>query len=281
MARPFYITDVFAEGPYAGNQLATLFDAAGLAAAEMQKIAREFNFAETTFVMGGDAEQGFDVRIFTPAEELPFAGHPTLGTAFLLRELVTGSGQQTLCLNLPVGKIQVSFAEDGIVWMTQQQPIFGETLAHGVIAAELGLVEDQLDQQFPVQLVSTGLEFLLVPVRHLADLQAIVPRADASHRAILAFCVGGYEPDQAIAARMFAPGLGVVEDAATGSANGCLAAYLVAHGYLGSATIDLRVGQGYEIGRPSQLSLKAHKMGSHFTIKVGGRVRLVARGEFL
>ena len=125
MTRKFFITDVFSEGPYAGNQLATMPDASGISTEEMQQIARAFNFAETTFITGGSLEKGFDVRIFTPNSELPFAGHPTLGTSYLIRNEILKSDVGELTLNLSVGPIPVTFADDGILWMTQNQPEFG------------------------------------------------------------------------------------------------------------------------------------------------------------
>jgi trans-2,3-dihydro-3-hydroxyanthranilate isomerase len=293
LALPFYITDVFAEGPYAGNQLATVDNAADLTTEEMQQIALSFNFAETTFITGGNQTDGFDVRIFTPAAELPFAGHPTLGTAFLLRRQLLAQSHSPkvaaeitneVCLNLGVGPIQVTFGDDGVVWMRQPQPSFCDVLTVEQAAVSLGLQRRQIDDRYPVQKVSTGVEFLIVPVKSLTDLRAIEVSQQPCADAILAFCPGAYAPGQTLAARMFAASMGVVEDAATGSANGCLAAYLLEHDYFGELQIDLKVGQGYEIKRPSQLYLRATKtteQSAEFSINVGGRVRLVAQGEWL
>jgi trans-2,3-dihydro-3-hydroxyanthranilate isomerase len=293
LSLPFYITDVFAEGPYAGNQLATVDNAADLSAEEMQQIALSFNFAETTFITGGNQTDGFDVRIFTPAAELPFAGHPTLGTAFLLRRQLLAQSHSSkaaaetateVCLNLGVGPIQVTFGDDGVIWMRQPQPSFGDVLTVEQAAASLGLQRHQIDDRYPVQNVSTGVEFLIVPVKSLADLRTIEVSQQPCADAILAFCPGAYSPGQTLAARVFATSMGVVEDAATGSANGCLAAYLLEHDYFGELQIDLKVGQGYEIKRPSQLYLRATKtteQSAEFSINVGGRVRLVAQGEWL
>ena len=289
MSLPFYITDVFAEGPYAGNQLATVDNAADLTTEEMQQIALSFNFAETTFITGGNQTDGFDVRIFTPAAELPFAGHPTLGTAFLLRRQLLARSHSTkaateLCLNLGVGPIQVTFGDDDVIWMRQPQPSFCDVLTVEQAAASLGLQSYQIDDRYPVQNVSTGVKFLIVPVKSLTDLRAIEVSQQPCADAILAFCPGAYTPAQTLAARMFAASMGIVEDAATGSANGCLAAYLLEHNYFGKLEIDLKVGQGYEIKRPSQLYLRAAKTTEQpveFSINVGGRVRLVAQGEWL
>ena len=281
MSRHYFITDVFAEGPYSGNQLATLPDAADLSGEEMQKIARAFNFAETTFITGGNAEDGFDVRIFTPTDELPFAGHPTLGTSYLIRNHLLKSGSETITLNLGVGPITVTFEDDGVLWMVQNEPEFGEIVPHDLAANALGLDVSDLVADFPCQMVSTGLEFLLVPLRDYEALKRSYAGPNDVSRTFFAFCRGGYTDDQGIQARMFASELGVVEDPATGSANGCLAAYLAEHAFLGDHSVDTRVGQGYEIARPSQLYLRSEKSDSGYNIRVGGRVNLVAEGEWL
>ncbi len=279
--RQFFITEVFAEGPYAGNQLATFPDAAGIPDSEMQQIARAFNFPETTFITGGSADAGFDVRIFTPTDEIPFAGHPTLGTSFLLRHVLRATSADKLTLNLGVGSINVVFAENGVLWMTQKAPVFGECFAETDVSAALGIAASDIDTRFPCQLVSTGLEFLIVPVRDARALASALLQAGKLEMPCLVFCPGGYTPQQDVQARMFAPELGVAEDPATGSANGCLAAYLVEHQVFGGTDIDLCVGQGYEINRPSQLYLKAAREEHAIRVQVGGKVSLVAEGEWL
>lgn len=280
MARKFFITDVFSEGPYAGNQLATMPDASGISTEEMQQIARAFNFAETTFITGGSLEKGFDVRIFTPNSELPFAGHPTLGTSYLIRNEILKLDVRELTLNLGVGPIPVTFADDGVLWMTQNQPEFGSLFDPGDVAIELGLEATDIDAKFPCRNVSTGLEFLLVPlVSYTALKKAYLGQSQLAQTYFL-FCAGGYNSEQQIQARMFAAKLGVEEDPATGSANGCLAAYLAEYEYFGRGPVDVRVGQGYEIERPSQLYLKSEKRTDEFSIRVGGKVRVVAEGEW-
>lgn len=279
----FYITDVFSEGPYAGNQLATIPDPGDLSAEEMQKIAREFNFAETTFITGGSLENGFDVRIFTPTHELPFAGHPTLGTSYLIAREVIGRDVSEITLNLGVGRIPVTFDDSGILWMQQNPPAFGDVVDSGLVAEELGLEVSQVAADFPCQFVSTGLEFLLVPLASYDALKAARVTTSELARGYFVFCSGGYSDDQQIQARMFAAGMGVPEDPATGSANGCLAGYLAHYEFFGSSDVDIRVGQGYEIDRPSQLYLKSGKRPGPdgYWVEVGGRVRLVAKGEWL
>lgn len=278
--KQFFITDVFSEGPYSGNQLATLPDASGIDAQEMQKIAREFNFAETTFITGGSLDEGFDVRIFTPVSELPFAGHPTLGTSYILRNEILKTEVPEIRLNLAVGQIPVTFGDDGVLWMQQNSPIFGEQVTRDDIAKELALNVDDIDNKYPVQFVSTGLEFLMVPVLSYQALSSARVVGGELSQGYFVFCRGGYSADQGIQARMFATRLGVPEDPATGSANGCLAAYLAEYAYLGDTRVDVRVGQGYEINRPSQLYLRSDKSELGISVQVGGKVRVVAEGTW-
>jgi len=280
MSHTFFITDVFAEASYTGNQLGTLLDAADVASIDMQKIAREFNFAETTFITGGSLEQGFDVRIFTPNTELPFAGHPTLGTAYLIRNEILKADISELTLNLGVGNIPVTFSEDDVSWMKQKSPTFGSTVSMEAIADELGLQASDIDGHFPVLPVSTGLEFLMVPVNSYHALKTARVTNGTLADGYFVFCKGGYNDRQGIQARMFASALGVTEDPATGSANGCLASYLVEYEYLGSNEVEVVVGQGYEIDRPSQLYLRASKLDAVYDIRVGGKVRVVAEGKW-
>ena len=220
------------------------------------------------------------MRIFTPKRELPFAGHQTLGSAFLIKNHIVGFETDRLTLNLNVGPIPVTFAKDGVIWMRQNPPTFSPGPEKATAAKMLGVDLSDLDQQFSPQLVSTGLEFLIVPLKNLDALRKSKPLDTGLDAGILAFCAEGYKPGHQFAARMFAPGLGVVEDAATGSANGCLAAYLAEHAYLGEPKVDAIVGQGFEIGRPSALHLRASKQ-AEFIVEVGGQVNLVSTGEWL
>ena len=153
-------------------------------------------------------------------------------------------------------------------------------MAAATVATELGLALDQIDSRFPCQYVSTGLEFLLVPLTSYDALrQAHVTLGELAQGYFL-FCAGGYVPEQQLQVRMFAAQLGVPEDPATGSANGCLAGYLVEHEYFGTSAVEVAVGQGYEVGRPSQLYLKSKKEDDQFVIEVGGRVNVVAEGQW-
>lgn len=293
MSCRFQIVDVFARKKYAGNQLGVVTEAADLDKATMQAIAAEIDYSETTFVTGEPEDGAWPVRIFTPTAEVPFAGHPTLGTAAVIRSQLADSQPDSVTLDLPVGKIPVEVRErDGreTLWMQQKEPEFGEHLPTDRVAEVLGLDEDELDDSYPVQAVSTGLPTILVPLTDRAALEAIdLDRAayddlvaDREEKLVHAFCAEPREADNDIAARMFAPHYGVPEDPATGSANGCLAGYLSRHSYFGERTVDVRVEQGYEMGRPSLLHLQAaQNEAGGIDVAVGGRVLLVARGELL
>jgi len=288
MDRQFHIVDVFATDRYTGNQLAVVTEAGDLDTAEMQAIAAEFDYSETTFVTGPPEDGVWPVRIFTPTDEVPFAGHPTLGTAAVIRQSLADDTPEAVTLGLQVGELPVDVRErDGTetLWMHQQPPTFGETLPHSRLAAVLGLDPEAVDDDWPVQVVSTGLPTIIVPLANRAGLEGIelnratydnlVGKRDA--KLVHTFCPEPRDNANDLAARMFAPALGVREDPATGSANGCLAAYLSKHEYLGSSAVDARVEQGYELGRPSLLHLVAGGSES-ITVEVGGRVLSVARG---
>jgi trans-2,3-dihydro-3-hydroxyanthranilate isomerase len=290
----FYIVDVFAKTKYSGNQLAVVIDAGGLSADEMQEVAKEMNYSETTFVLSGKMRDGgYDVRIFTPEQELPFAGHPTLGTAYVIgREIATGP-QSEVVLNLGVGQIPVSLAQTGqdeaILWMRQVSPTFIRTMDAESVAASLGVESASIDDRYPVEEVSTGVPFIIVPLKSLRDLKEarVVPEEylrlveTTSAKAILAFSPETYEEENDLSVRVFAGYLGVPEDPATGSANGCLAAYVVKHRYFGRDRIDIRVEQGYVMGRPSLLLLRAEETRQKIDISVGGNVIMIAKGELV
>ena len=291
MAGPtFYIVDVFAERKYTGNQLAVVRDAGALSSAEMQSIAREINFSETTFILSdAPRDGGFDVRIFTPREEVPFAGHPTIGTAHIIHSMILPGTTDSVVLNLPVGQIPVTFGQDGFSWMKQIQPTFGQQHDLATLAAVLSLDVAEIDKRFPIQEVSTGLPFFIVPLKNLAALKKAKVQQeryfdlirDTVAKGILVFCPEAHEPRNDISVRVFVDYYGVPEDPATGSANGCLAGYLVQHRFFERDTIDIRSEQGYEIGRPSLLLLKAAQRGADIDIFVGGQSVLVAQGALL
>ena len=290
---PFYIVDVFAERKYAGNQLAVFRNAGDVTDDEMQQIAREMNFSETTFILSDQPRDGgYDVRIFTPVAEVPFAGHPTLGTAFVIRREIIGKDVEQVNLNLKLKPIPVTFGQEAgrdILWMKQKPPDFGDTTGPAAMAELLGLDPDQIDTRFPIQAVSTGLWFVIVPLKDLnAARQARVNRdkyfaaSRQEHEdGILVFCPETYDDRNDLNVRVFVPCYGIEEDPATGSGNGCLAGYLVKHRYWGSTRIDARVEQGCEIGRPSLIRMKAERQQDAIDVNVGGRVIPVAEGRFV
>jgi trans-2,3-dihydro-3-hydroxyanthranilate isomerase len=284
----FYIVDVFAENKYEGNQLAVFIPEGKMDPTEMQKIAKEMNFSETTFILSGLQDNGgYDVKIFSPDSELPFAGHPTLGTAYVIKNLLDRSESSEIKLNLPVGQIPVVF-ENQYAWMTQNQPEFGAKVEIDRIPAILQINREDINTELPIQVVSTGLPSVIV---HLNSLDAI-SRCKINHRAyaellkdmgdvnLLVFTTETASPENDLNVRLFMPIPGYLEDPATGSANGNLAGYLLEHNFFNSNEISYSVEQGAFIDRPSLLKIKAKKTDDHYLIQVGGQVITVSEGKW-
>jgi trans-2,3-dihydro-3-hydroxyanthranilate isomerase len=290
----YVIVDVFTRTALAGNPLAVVFDTIGLATERMQAIAREFNLNETTFVQRREAaveqSEGVRVRIFTTQEELPFAGHPTLGTASVLRLRVPETVQgNTITLALQVGPIPVRFeyesAATGSIFgeMTQRDPEFGAELDPAVVAQLIGLAPADLNEASAPQVVSTGTPFAIVALRSASALARLrVNQEEATawlrERGARWFYVVGptSEKEPAFRARMqFYGG----EDPATGSAAGCAISYLVAHGLVGSGE-RTHLRQGVEIQRPSEMYLSAKREGATISdVRVAGSTVVVATGR--
>src|SRR5438874_3213610 len=284
----FIKLDVFTRRPLEGNQLAVLTAARGLTSAQMQALAREMRLSETTFILPRDRatekKHGIKVRIFTPEEELPFAGHPTLGTAFVLRG---GSAKKNeIVLELKVGSIPVTFSKrNGAVFgeMRQRDPEFGLTHSPEAVARALGLPVTALDSRFPVQTVSTGVPFTMVPLASLETLRTIafdfyrasqyMEKSDAKFFYLV--CRETEARGTTLRARMiFYNG----EDPATGSAAGCAAAWMVAHGILAPEKQGL-IEQGVEMKRRSLIYVRAAKTGDRVRdVRVGGHVVEIMRG---
>lgn len=284
----FCFVDVFGNSKYTGNQLAVFLDYGILTSDEMQKIAREVNFSETTFITSGDTvNEGYPVRIFTPEEEIGFAGHPSLGTAFIINRYLEGGKAGIIRLNLKVGQIPVTFAGETL-WMRHNQPQFGKEIAIDLMAEILDLKKEDMDDRFPVQEVSTGLPFTIVPLKSLNLLQkSRVNQEKYLHfikhnwaKGILVFSSEAYEQQHDLSCRVFVNYLGIPEDPATGSGMGCLAAYLLKHRIFDEPQLQITVGQGYEIGRPSELKIRAEKKDENYDIHVGGKVIEIAEGEW-
>jgi trans-2,3-dihydro-3-hydroxyanthranilate isomerase len=283
----FVTLDVFSDRPLEGNPLAVFPDAAALNASEMQAIAREFNLSETTFVLRRDAEtertRGIRTRIFSATKEMQFAGHPTLGTAFVLRGATT---VDELALELNVGRIPVRFSGTGpsvFGEMTQKDPTFGARHAPEGVAAALGVEVNDLDARYPIETVSTGTPFAIVPFRSLERLRHWKPSwnsiatyigsSDAMY--LYAVCTETANPGAGLHARLpFEGG----EDPATGSAAGPAVAWMVRHG-IARPDEPVLIEQGLEVGRPSRIYAKASLEGSHVVrVRVGGHVVRMSQG---
>ena len=312
--------DVFTGEPLLGNQLAVFPDARGLTTAQMQAIAREINFSETTFVLPAERpDTDIRMRIFTPNVEMPMAGHPTVGSTFALADNgVISTGRRRFVFGLNIGPTPVDLEWDGgrvrFVWMTQGSPAFGAPVAdRGAVAEAIGLGEADLAGDLPIQEVSCGVPYLFVPLR---DREAVdratgdsvamldLPGLSRSHPAVLLFAYQDVrlkadttsevrlkadttsevrlKPDTTYS-RMFAPGLGVLEDPATGSAAGPLGCYLLQHGLVTpDEARQLTNAQGVKMGRASRIHMAiTGAPGSITDVRVGGEAVLVARGEFL
>jgi trans-2,3-dihydro-3-hydroxyanthranilate isomerase len=306
----FVQVDVFAEQPLAGNALVILVNARGLSDDEMQSIARETNLSETAFILPRSPEverkQGIQVRIFTPHEELVFAGHPTLGTAsWLYLKHPTLRGSQEITLELRIGPIKVYFAEQqglGVfATMRQNDPTFGEFHSPTVVASVLGLALDDLDLSLPIQTISTGMAFCIVPLRSL-DAAARLAIASSAAEKYLAgsdakffYCMTRAEASSGAdwhSRMLFYNG----EDPATGSASGCAISYLVRQG-LAASDQPIIIEQGIEMLRPSRIYVQASSVppdsvtastnptgvveASIQNVRVGGRTILIASGRII
>jgi trans-2,3-dihydro-3-hydroxyanthranilate isomerase len=315
MSLPYLHYDVFTGAPLLGNQLAVFTDGRGLSTGRMQALAREMNFAESTFILPAEAA-GTDVRmrIFTPHVEMPMAGHPTIGSAFaLVRTGVIAPGTPRFVFGLNIGPVPVDLEWDGgrlrFAWMTQSNPTFGPPAGErAAIAEAIGLTERDLVPELPVQVVSCGVPYLMVVLRdratvdraacdigafrrlyaaHGADVGVFLFAidADAGAGADVGAAFRRPEPDrlETVYGRMFAPAFGVVEDPATGSASGPLGCYLVRHALVsGDAQRRIVSTQGVAMGRASTIHVAiAGSRDSITEVKVGGEAVLVGRGELL
>lgn len=291
---PFVQVDVFTSVPLEGNQLAVFTDGRGLTADQMQSLAREMNLSETTFILPRDAatekERGVQVRIFTVNEELPFAGHPTLGTAMVLRGGAADGdkGADEIALDLKVGRIPVRFStRDGLPFgvMTQRDPEFGARHSREEVARAAGLAAGDQADDLPIQTVSTGNAFIIVPLKSLAVLEKLAPTWAAmkgylektSARFFYFVSREAVNPEASLQARMiFYNG----EDPATGSAAGPCAAWAVHYGVVPPDQQAL-LEQGVEMKRRSRIFFSASRQGDKIVnVRVGGHAVEVIRGDF-
>jgi len=284
--------DVFTDRALTGNSLAVFLDGRGLSTEQMQALAREMNLSETTFILPGDAaaekDRGVRVRIFTVQEELPFAGHPTLGTAFVLRSQLVPAGGAEVRLDLNVGTMPVRFTEKAsqpvFGEMTQRNPEFGAIHDIEAIARLTGLTIPDFDNSAPIHTVSTGVPFTIAALRSLKTLQNL--RLDFSRSAeylassgakfFYFVCRETVDPRARLHARMIFYG---GDDPATGSAAGCCSAWMVAHGVAASDE-QVLIEQGLEVHRPSRILVRATKQDNQVVnVRVGGNCVQVHRGE--
>ena len=293
--------DVFTRYPLTGNQLAVFPEAAGLDPARMQRIALEMTFPETTFILPPETDDtDVRMRIFTPRRELPMAGHPTVGSTFALAsEGVIGPGRDRVVFGLGIGPTSVSLEWTGdeltFAWMRQPLPDFGPRIEHddrGGVAAALGLDPDDITAGLPVQVVSSGLPVLFVPLQtrravdrvtfELTGMRPIFARHRLDDLPVFIFSLETGHDDATAYSRMFAPAFGIPEDPATGGASGPLGAYLVHHGAVPSeGTAQMVSLQGVTMGRPSRVHISissSPESGEITAVQVGGTSVLVAEG---
>jgi trans-2,3-dihydro-3-hydroxyanthranilate isomerase len=308
MNNKIYIVDVFAEQRFSGNQLAVVINDNHLTDLQMQSIAAEINYSETTFLNNlmpcgvwgcnsqSDPQQtkGYDVRIFTPVLEIPFAGHPVLGSAYVIAQYLNPNVElNSLLINLKAGQIPVNIYRTnniiGRLVMRLPQPQFAQEFTLDIIAPVLNIERKFIDHEYPIMEVSNGFSVIIVPIKTLDCLNHIkINRLKydklietITPKAILVFCKGSNSGSDDLSVRFFADYYGIPEDPATGSANGSLAGYLIKTQYFKTNKIDITVEQGYLVGRPSRLYLSAHQSDSKIEVIVGGKVFGILEGRLL
>ena len=294
---PFVLVDVFTSKPFGGNQLAVFTDGAALSAAEMQELAHEMNFSESTFVMPPDSSGARRVRIFTPTHEMPMAGHPTVGTTWVLAsrgEIALESASVDATLQLGIGPVKVTIESTGgkpnFVWMAHRDAEFGAKREDRKrIAEALGITAEDIRDDLPIQSVSTGFPFLFIPIRNLDALAKCAVNAPALAALFkpgepilpvymfVTNTAGEFTPRS----RMFGPHDGVPEDPATGGASAPFGAYAATYGLIKPAPkTSFTIQQGVEMGRPSEIRVEvARRDRGAFAIRIGGRCAIVGEGS--
>jgi trans-2,3-dihydro-3-hydroxyanthranilate isomerase len=292
--------DVFTDRPFEGNQLAVFPEPAGLSTDDMQRITKEMSFSECTFIFPPEAPgTGVRMRIVTPAEELPMAGHPTIGSTYaLVHERVIAPRAAEFVFGLGVGPTPVTLDWRGdaldFVWMTQQLPSFqGRIADRPAFARAIGVSDAELPDDLPVEIISCGVPFLIAPIAS----RAAVDRLSIDRRGYREACIAsgvkevplfafttdraGATGDEAVYSRMLAPQFGVAEDPATGSASGPLGCYLATYGLIPQSALAHHVSlQGALMGRPSRLHISIDQDGRRITrVRVGGRSVIVGEGR--
>lgn len=294
MFNNFFIVDVFAERRYSGNPLAVVLDDGVRDPETMQQIAAEINFSETTFVAPRpDSDGSYNVRIFTPVRELDFAGHPILGTAWLLREYIAKNATDQLSLKLRIGQVPVNFdvAEQGhtLAWFQAPFMSLGAEPERELLADALGIGVDDIETKAPARMVSAGTAAVVVPLRGLEALERCDLNLDRYQTLleqgfpplVYLFTRETRDPNNDLCVRFFFEAHGVREDPATGNGAAFLGAYLLEHEFLSKRDFSLRIEQGHMLQRPSLILLRACVNGGVQQVHVGGRVVPVAQGELL
>lgn len=290
----YFVCDVFTKSAFGGNPLAVFTEAQGLSSLEMGKIAREMNLSETTFVLPPTKpEADFKVRIFTPATEIPFAGHPTLGTAYVMAEKGSATGTELkLELNIGVIPVRLTIRNGRIefVQMTQSRPNFGSSFENiSGLAKAVSVPESEiLETRLPTEVISCGMPILIVPVKSLKAVQGAEPDGqmiknllkDFEAKLVLIFTTETLDAGSTVHARLFAPSIGVMEDPAPGAAGGPVASYLFKHKLVEDKDVHKMICEtGFEIERPSLIYMDIDVQDSAITgIRVGGYVAMVAEG---
>ena len=299
-----YVVDVFATKKYTGNQVAVIECDKPLEVELMLRIAGELSLPEVSFVQNKPNPDGsYNVRVFTPEREISFSGHPTLGTAFIINNFLSTKKKDEILLNLPSGQVSIEISQlekkgdsnfisknKPCLLSKQKNPEFGRIYEPVLLSKILGLEPKNFDKIFPIQEVTIGLPVILVPLKSLEIIKQIkinlerynwlIQRTQA--KLILAFCSETEHPENNLHVRVFADYYGVPEDAASGSSNGGLAAYLAKYRYFNKDHVDVRIEQGYEIGRPSLILAKAQiESDGIINVSIGGLVNLVVEGEIL
>ena len=289
MARKFFQVDVFTDRVFGGNPLAVVMNPDHLSEESHLQIAREMNLSETTFIYPPEnPDADYRIRIFTPGKEIPFAGHPTLGTAHILWE--TGKialARESIIVEMGAGLIKVSKMQNHL-FMEQPLPSFETPFENlNQVAEALSIAPEQIDSRFPVQIVSTGFPALYVPLKSLKAIQSVEVNLSklrgllGNIDMIYVLTVETLELTSTVHSRAFAPFIGIPEDPATGSAAGALGAYLVQHKIIKDLKpAEIVIEQGFEIDRPSYIHVKVEKQGEEFkSIQVGGQAITVLEGN--
>jgi trans-2,3-dihydro-3-hydroxyanthranilate isomerase len=282
--------DVFTDTPYSGNQLAVFPHGDNLTTEQMQVLTNEINYSETTFILKkSEPAADFDIRIFTIKRELPFAGHPTLGTAYTIMDVldIWHEKKDLLRLKTKVGIIPLEKKND-VLWMTQREPHFFAQYSNKQEIADLvGLSPDDIRDDVPIEEVDTGCTTVVIPIKRLDAIQRAdgnVNRlkkffADKNALVPYLFTLETVRTNARVHTRLFASHLGIIEDPATGAAAGPLTAYLLKYKIFGDS-FEIENEQGIEMGRPSQILMKGEKKDNTYRVQIGGKSVYIGKGEF-